>query len=74
MKVLSVNYPKSKADDEKLDWLVRSYSKELSQIVLIEMKKNSIKGLDQNLIDRHKANMLIQFRELWLRNVKFINR
>ncbi len=26
MKVLSVNYPKQKADDEKLDLLVRSYN------------------------------------------------
>ena len=38
MKVLSVNYPKLKADEEKLETLVRSYNLELSKLVLKEMK------------------------------------
>jgi hypothetical protein len=33
MKVLSVNYPKLKADEEKLDLLVRSYKSKLSKSI-----------------------------------------
>ena len=59
MKVLSVNYPKLKADEAKLSLLVQSYNEKLSQSVLKEMKQNSIKLIDSNLIDRHKANIWV---------------
>ena len=46
MKVLSVSYPKLKADEEKLDLLVRSYNFKQYQNILLLMKKNLINGID----------------------------
>lgn len=74
MKILSINYPKQKEDEDKLELLITSYKTKMRSKVLILMSKDRCPEFDLLSKTKNEAPICTQFKHLWGRNMTFVAR